>query len=279
MNGGNSYWWKDKKNPHLGITDVLNRLDGDISDRNETWRRFLSLYLNKTVEGFAPTDKAADIKVRDVLQGGGRLVMNPIENCIETLSSRIASQRPVASFLVQTDTSDGYKMKERALGLQKFVSGEWYRTKAYRKAIRCFKHGGVIGFGILKAVVDGKGRFGCEAVPPWELVVDDQAAYVTDPRQLYQICYVPAEVLAARYPNKRKEIYDSVTQERVSDNAASITVTDLVRVTEAWHLPSIEGGDDGRHVVCIDNDTLTPPGSAIGSTIAFHSQSFVGLNP
>ena len=115
-----------------------------------------------------------------------------------------------------------------------------------------------MGIGATK-VYPAHGRINYERTPPWELVVDEGACLTSDPRSLYQQKAIPAEVLAARFPQRkhRAAIQAAVGSSTIaSTEPAMVTVTDLVPVWEAWHLPSSPTTKDGKHVICLEGHTL-----------------------
>ena len=260
MRGGNNTWWKVDEDHHKGVDDVLQRLAADVNARNERWRRYLSILLNKTVSGFTPGARVSEEEAFKSLMGGEpRLVLNPIEQVLATLAARISTQLPRAQFLTDTDGPDGWSMKLKAEGYEKFVAGEWYRCRVQRLAALWFVRAGAVGFGAMKAYESADHRLGFESTPPWELIVDEQAAISAAPRCLYQVGYWPAEVLIAQYPASEESIANETGRNLQSrPESGTATVTDLVEVREAWHLPSSEGAFDGKHVVTLQKATLTP---------------------
>lgn len=258
MRGGHSWWKSDNADPHESVDEVLSRLSSDVSARNERWRRYLSLLLNRLVPGFTPGSKIGEA---DVFKGLEPLLsLNPVEQVMATLAARISTQLPRVKFLTDTDGPDGWSMKLRAEGYEKFVAGEWYRCKVSRLAALWFVRAAAVGFGAMKAYESADHRLAFEATPSWELIVDEQAAISATPRCLYQVGYWPAEVLVGMYPDREAAIVGEMGKNiRSRPDTGTATVTDLVEVREAWHLQSSEKANDGRHVVCLQKCTLTPP--------------------
>lgn len=256
MRGGNS-WWKVDENHHKGVDDVLQRLSSDVAARNERWRRYLSILLNKVVSGFTPGSRISE---RDLFREGEPFMgINAIEQVLATLAARVSTQLPRVKFLTDTDGPDGWSMKIKAEGYEKFVAGEWYRCNVQRLAAQWFMRAGAVGFGAMKCYESADHRLAFECTPPWELVVDEQAAISAAPRCLYQVGYWPAEVLMEMYPKSEDAIASEMGRSvSVNSVTGTSTVTDLVETREAWHLPSAEGAKDGKHVVCLQKATLTP---------------------
>lgn len=229
MRGGNNTWWKVDEDHHKGVDDVLQRLAADVNARNERWRRYLSILLNKTVSGFTPGARVSEEEAFKSLMGGEpRLVLNPIEQVLATLAARISTQLPRAQFLTDTDGPDGWSMKLKAEGYEKFVAGEWYRCRVQRLAALWFVRAGAVGFGAMKAYESADHRLGFESTPPWELIVDEQAAISAAPRCLYQVGYWPAEVLIAQYPASEESIANE-TGSNLQSRPESGTATKIGR--------------------------------------------------
>lgn len=261
-------WWNLKKaEVHGEIKNVLSALEGDVSERNARWRRYLSLYLNKDVEGWAPGTGVDETQGwRNALLGEKRLYVNPISNCCHTLAARIASQKIAPQFLTSTNGVDSFGLRETAKKAQKAVQGEWQRENVYRKVVSVFFDAAVLGLGAM-AVFSRDGRVCFERTFPGELIIDAKACQTTEPRTLYQVRPVPADVLVDRYPKFRDEIWRAVGNFGIaSPEPGYIEVTDLVEMVEAWHLPSgkvsVPDGDKkinskgGRHAVTIPGATL-----------------------
>jgi len=254
-------WWQDKKAPHEGITDVLHQLEGQLTERDERWKRYLRWYHNAQVEGWAPGQGLSEAGTwRSGLPRGKRLSLNPVENALSTLASRIASNKIRARVLTSTTSPDKWSLKKTAQKLERFIIGEWARGRVYEQAPRVFLDAGITGLGAIK-VFSAHGRITYERTFPGELVVDEAGCLTSGhPRSLYQIKWVPAEVLAARFPGRKHRQAIGLAVGRggtlSSHNPSQVVVTDLVQVIEAWHLPSSEAAGDGRHVICLADHTL-----------------------
>lgn len=262
-------FWKVDKDPHGPIFSTLHRLKRSLDARNNRWQRFVGSFLNgRAVHGFKPGDlEETDLEVmKRVKTNERKLVMNPSENCIAALAARIASQRPRASFLVETEGPDAWSVNLRARGLEKAVAGEWYRAKFYRRTQKVFIQSGGVGFGGMH-IYPGEEHVCFEATSPWEFIVDEAAAINGETRTLMREKWTPLEVAIARFcsnkwPSKMRDANQRAIEKAVSDSgtirAGYKVITNLVRLIEAWHLPSGWGAEDGRHVICVQGRTLTP---------------------
>ena len=180
---------------------------------------------------------------------------NVIESVIDTVSSKIARLRPRATF--QTDGA-GFDEQRRAKQLEKFVEGQFQKSGIYQVGPLIFRDGCIFGTGALKLFADD-GKICMERVLPDDLIVDQQEARLTAPRQVHHRFFIHIEVLKTMYPEKEKQITEAgmmggqspgyYTPWRKYD-------AQIVPVVESWHLPSKEGEDDGRHCVSIETTSL-----------------------
>src|SRR5579859_728879 len=181
-----------------------------------------------------------------------RPTFNVVQSCTDTLVSKITQSRPAPVFL--TDNSD-YKERNLAKKLNNFILGELYRTKAYDKIAIILRDSLVAGTGCLKICRTQDNKVELERRLLTELLVDANESIYGDPRQLYEVKLVDRQVLADTWG--KKTMVDRA-EKAYPDNSAdsSKTVSDLVMVVEAWHLPSSPGAKDGRHVIACSSGKL-----------------------
>jgi len=182
-----------------------------------------------------------------------RPTFNLIQSAADTLISRISQSRPSPVFL--TDNGD-YKERLLAKKLNNFIQGEFYRTKAYEKSAVCLRDALVTGVGCLKVFKDQDNKVGLERVLLTELLVDPNESMYGYPRQLYQTKLVDRDVLMDSFPKFKTEIEEAAKAYPDSSADASKTVSDLIMVVEAWHLPSGPGAKDGRHTIACSAGTI-----------------------
>jgi hypothetical protein len=82
-----------------------------------------------------------------------------------------------------------------------------------------------------------------------------------------RVKYVPAEIAIARFagpniPKRARDANENAIMRNKEDSGIAAggykITTDLVKVVEAWHLPSGWGAKDGKHIICVKGRTLTP---------------------
>lgn len=244
-------WWKTpvKKSaePHVDIFRVLDNLDNDNERRNLDYKNWLNLYTNRVYDEFKPGRSTYRLSVFDDEIG---VKLNVIQSCIDTLSSKIASSRPTPQFL--TDNGK-WEEKSRAKKLEKFVGGTFYDARIYDEARLVFVDAAIFGTGFMK-IYSADGKVKVERVFPGEMVVDEQSCMTSSPRTMYQCKYVPLDVIQHQFPKYADQLA-LAEGERMVEGQDSYE-TDLVKVVEAWHIPSGKNAGDGRHVICIKECTL-----------------------
>lgn len=245
------HWWETEE-PHSQVLNTLAVLSGETDQRNRKFRRFISTYLNKDCAGWGPGAEITESQTwRNDLLGEKFLFLNPARNVAETLGARISTQKITPTFLTSISDPKAYKLQRQAKLLQKAVEAEWYSAKLYRIARRVFNDASVLGFGVMAVFVkDDKVCF--ERVFPGNIIVPERDYLTSElPRTLYQKAYVSAQVLLAQYPKKEDAI-----KLAIGNFTSESSVTDLVEVTEAWHLKSGPKAKDGKHACIIEGATL-----------------------
>jgi len=181
-----------------------------------------------------------------------RPTFNLVQSAIDTLVAKQSQNRPQPTFL--TDDGD-YKERRKAKQLNNFILGEFYRTKAYEKAIKVLRDALVVGTGALKVFKTEDDKVQIERVLFTELFVDANEAIYGDPRQLYHIKLMDRKVLE-EMSGKKSIVQDAETAFPDNSSDSSKTIADLVMVVEAWHLPSVKGAKDGKHTIVCSSGVL-----------------------
>lgn len=186
-----------------------------------------------------------------------RPTMNVVQSCIDTLVSRVTQSRPRPVFL--TDNGD-YKERNMAKQMNSFINGELYMTGAYDLGELSLRDASALGTGCLKVFEDSDKRVAVERTLLTELLVDPNDALYGDPRQLFQLKLVDRSVLIDMIPEYKSDIQKAEQAFPDDSGDAQKTIADQVMVVEAWHLPSGEDAEDGRHVIaCTSGVILDEP--------------------
>lgn len=181
-----------------------------------------------------------------------RLTYNIVQSCIDTLTARIAQNKPKPMFLTSAGDS---KLQRKAKKLDSFCYGLFYENDFYKQAPKIFRDACIFGEGILHSFVEG-GRVKHERVLPYELLVDYLESHYgpESTKSIFRIKNIDRTELAEAFPDKAEDIARmSNTSTFISANNRS--VADTVTVVEAYRLPV--GAKKGRHVIVTENTVLS----------------------
>jgi hypothetical protein len=248
-----SPWWEFKE-PDKAAMYLLTAAAYLKEAQNYRYKQaaiYARLYGNQSLYAFA----GSNINKMDQTKGlpQERPTFNLIQSVTDTLVSRLSQSRPAPVFL--TDNGD-YKQRTLSKKLNNFVQGEFYQTDAYEKATIALRDALVQGTGVLHTYETPDHKVGLERVLLTELLIDPTEAMYGEPRQLYRLKLVDREVLKANFPKFKDKL--EIAAKGYPDNSteASKTVSDLVMVVEAWHLPSGKNIGDGRHTIACSSGYL-----------------------
>lgn len=244
-------WWNVPK------SEMFSHIFGtvDMLENRQTYRSLANikhsrLYSNLEILGVYTGIYTAP--VNDYILPN-RLSLNVVKSCVDTVASKIGKARPRPVFL--TDRGD-WNLQERAKDLTQFLDGAFQNMNLYAEKAKSFRDAGVLGTGAVKFFKDTHAmEVKCERTIVEELLVDDADGIYGRPQTLFQRRLVNKDVLRDMFPKIDPELIENATN-GVPANLNSDMVKDLVKVIEAWHLPSGPDAGDGMHVMCIDNCTL-----------------------
>lgn len=243
-------WWdlREDEQPNA-ITNVINHLHAHQSQRLMQLDTGTRLYGNISLMGLNGLSYSRLVTNNRTIRD--RLTYNVVQSAIDTVTAKIAKNRPKPLFL--TSGAD-YRLQKRAKNLGKFVDGVFYETEAYPKGVIAFRDGCIWGTGITH-VYNSYGRVAHEAVIPQELFVDEVEAARGNPRQLHRVKIVDRMQLADMFPGKKKAIMNinPATYDQVGDYQS---ISDVIVVRESWHLPSGPEATDGKHLITIADANL-----------------------
>lgn len=243
-----TYWWKeDKKKLHETIFGIIRHLDTNQSYVQQSNLRHLRLYGNLNVLGLSTHTYAQNQTINSPFD---RVTLNVIQSCCDTVTQKIAKNKPKPTFLTQ---GGDWTMQKKAKLLDKFMQGQFYGLDLYKKGVRVFLDATVFGTGALKIYKEG-GEVKAERIFIDEIMVDNSEAMYGEPRSIYQRKFIPREVLVEAYPSFKDKIMTAPRPQQLSPQHSSLST--CIMVTEAWHLKSGKDAKDGRHCICIEGATL-----------------------
>lgn len=246
-----SRWFKKPKSKvHESIFPYIQRLDSTQNYRQQENIRSMRLYGNAEYSGLsAYSQPRGDTS----LTTQNRVTLNVIQSMVDTVVSKITKNKPRPYFL--TDGGD-WSLQRKAKKLTKFCEGQFYATDFYAKAAVGFKDSCIFGTGALK-IYRRNDKIEVERVFIDELLVDDAEAYYGKPRQMHQLKWVHKDILKQLFPKSESAIDAAGTLlPGFSHDVQTKAASDMLLVVESWHLKSGPNAKDGKHAICIDNETL-----------------------
>ena len=241
-------WWAETE-PKLraeSMSIIAGKMLGDADQRLQANLRHARLYENVDLGSLSGATFSADV-VRQAVMGAGIISLNVIASCIDTLSAKITKNKPRPSFLT---TGGNWPQQQKARKLDLFMRGLFYETDVYNKAKNVGTDAFTWGTGMLQLFQNDDGRLECERVSIDEIFVDDADGHDGNPRQMFRRKFVQREVLCKLFPEYTDEILAAPAPADI--NTITSTIADMVEVWEAWHLPSKDGAEDGKHAISID---------------------------
>lgn len=249
------YWWKRtgrSKSVHESVFDTIRFLDQHQSHKADDNLRRVRLYGNLPIFGLSPTA----FSVADPRKSG-RVRLNVVRSVIDTAVAHIAKERPRPT--VVTDGAS-YRLKRHAKKLGQFILGVFQQNDVYKQGPAVFRDGALTGTGLFKSWIDWQTKsIKIERVFSDELRFDDAEAMSGWPRALHHVKPLAREVVLERWGNterRAKKIREATAPKPAAGIAAHRNLADMLEVAESWHLPSGPNAKDGRHVICIENETL-----------------------
>jgi hypothetical protein len=181
-----------------------------------------------------------------------RLSYNVTRSGSQTACAKIAKSKPRPQFL--TDDGD-WEQQQRAEGLTELVAGQFELLRVYEVGDRCFFDATIAHAGVALTGIEDDKPF-VARIQPRDVFFDEGESVYGDggARSLLIRRYVDRGVLTHRYPKQKQAIRNAPAAKTEGVSRASCRA--LVEVWEAWHLPSGEGADDGRHVIAIEGAQL-----------------------
>lgn len=177
---------------------------------------------------------------------------NVIQNVVDTLSSKLSTNRPKAT-IIPRGADFGVYLKCRRL--DKFLWGEFVSHKVHSKMDRTEVDAMVYGTGFLKIDRDGDEVF-VERTNPDEIIVDQrECASDEEPLTMHHRRLVSRLWLLRTYPEYKEEILEAQSK-NFTYTSYRTPIDDQIVVIESWKRPTKKGAGDGRHTICLQNCTL-----------------------
>lgn len=249
-NSNDFFWWEKPDNVvHESVTPYIKHLESEQSYRQKENFKFMKMYGNYdlyNLRSYAPLSNENSVSTVN------RVTLNIIQSMVDTVTSKIAKNRPKPTFLTE---GGNFSQQRRAKKLTQFAEGQFQATDFYAKAAQAFTDSCIFGTGILKIYKEDN-EIKVERVFVDEIKVDDRECFYGNPRQLHQTKFIHRDVLKAAFP-KFKGLIDGLNLENTEFlNGSQTQNSNMILVTESWHLRSGRKAKDGRHSITISNATL-----------------------
>jgi hypothetical protein len=240
-------WWLEGPDQlHKTVEPRVTSIETAQSRRRLTYLRFSRMYGNYEALGFTSIGQGANSQ-----ESSNKVVVNVLQSVIDAVASKIAKDQPKVSF-VTTGATD-YFLKQRAINLTKYMTALFKEAKVYVNCETVFRDAAVLGTGYLRVYEEDK-KIKSEWVFSDEIRVDELDGWKQNPRSLHRVNLIPRDELMMRYPDHVEDILSA--QAAMQGKSGYLSVIDVVRVTESWHLPLNKEANDGVHCITIANATL-----------------------
>jgi hypothetical protein len=174
---------------------------------------------------------------------------NVASSCVDTIGAKISQMKPVITFLTE---GGSYSQQRLGKNLGQFMRGLFMQKDIYGKHQQMFQDGNILDIGALHHYREDDCIY-TERVMAFDLCVEDIDAMYGEPRRLYKTKVMPKATAMKAWPKFKGAIAGSKSG---IDYGSLVNTEDQVLVVEAWHLPSYEGGDDGVHVIAVDQTVV-----------------------
>ncbi|MEZ0208571.1 MAG: hypothetical protein ACAH17_00135 [Candidatus Paceibacterota bacterium] len=242
------YWYKQKSDIHSSVFSFVKKLDQSQGYRQTDNVRNMRLYGNYEFSALSAYNFMRTESSYSLLN---RVTLNVVQSMVDTVVSKIGKNKPRPYFL--TDDGD-FTLQRKAEKLTKFVEGQFYACDFYEKAQMAFRDACIFGTGAIKIYKEDN-EIKAERTFIDEIMIDDSESVYGQPRQVHQKKWIHKEVLKAAFPDYKGAIDAATTDSGRSDEFKDRN-GDMLLVVESWKLPSGKNTDDGKHTICISNETL-----------------------
>lgn len=254
----NKWWEQPEGEIHTHVTGVVKQIQQNQSYREAKNLRYARLYTNQNMTSLKGGDFARTGSETAKAIASNGVTWNVIKSAIDTLSSKIAKNKPRPMYL--TDDKS-FMLQRKAKNLTNFMHSQFMtmgigkgdNRSLYGVGRQVFNDGCAFGLGGAKFYTED-GKIYAERVLPDEIIVDDIEGRYMQPQQLHQQTLMFKERVADLFPKAADKIR-ATTSELKGESTARSTA-DVIDVRESWHLRSGENAKDGKRVMSIENATL-----------------------
>lgn len=227
--------------------DINKRLNGlllDQAGRHSMLERHFFMYGHSTLTGQS---------VSPFESSGGKVRLNLVQSCVDTLLNKITKNQPRATFL--TDDGD-WDMQQQAKKREKFVYGLFHKAGVYKKTPTATLQALALGDGFVKTYAQGKDIV-VDTPLTMSIIMDEKECLYGPPRTWFELRLMDKGTLMELYPDKADKIKKMQTVQLPFYMTGAIR-HDMVQVVEYWNLAVTSEGK-GFHAILAGNEFLTEP--------------------
>ncbi len=243
-------WFEQKEPKDIAgaLKENTQQVMEDNNDRDEMWRRYYRQYRDPKMASVALSAFPTQLSRPLLNMFRTPLTLNIAQSIPDAFLSKIGKYRERMQFTVQNSRRTA--AREQARLLQQYDVGIKHQCGMYDTVSPAVKLDSMVfGTGYYNTFwKDGKPCH--EHVPAPTVLVDPVEGMNRAPRNMTRLLFIDRRVLINKYPKAKKEIeglgegmdggQDLWWRERFEGKG------DIVMVTQAVHLPSGKGADDGR---------------------------------
>lgn len=256
------FWWREPKDTiHEALFAQIKTLQNAQRYRQQANLHHVRLYGDSEIMGLDADQYARSETYEE------HATYNVIEQMIDTLHADITGDRARIMFLTDGGTMD---KKEQAKKLGRYIDGEFYRCGVHTEvAPDVALDAQVLGTGFARTYrCHHTNRPKVKRVFADKVIVDDAEAHDRDPRQLFILDEVPRESVIGAWAQGDSALVEKLklTPEAKKVGGTPNTVSDMVYIAEAWHLPNRPLDPDatdkdviaagGVHIIAVENHPL-----------------------
>lgn len=171
---------------------------------------------------------------------------NQVRSVVMTVSSQVSRSKPRSRCVTN---GGNYMQQEKAKKLTKLGDGLFSLNKVYDKTQIGFMQAGswdVVGLETIK----GQDRPELAIVRGYEILIDANDGIDASPQTLYRRKFVSRRTVLKKF-GKTEAQQAAIKSAPKEDPTLQGGRTDMIRVYESWHLPTVKGAKDGRHVIAV----------------------------
>ena len=245
-------YWHEADTPQIcdHVVDLVNKLSQDHQERIDANLDFMRMYGNRNYSQLGTSSSLFKGSQAGLRRDPNMMRLNVAQSQVDTITSKIGRNKPRPLYLTR---QGDYMLRRKAKRLGDSMEGLFLQQKLYDLMPRVFSDACVMDLGVLKVFRSGD-SLKVERCFTNHLFWDMDEALYAEPRSLFQRMETHKAALLHQFPEKSQ----AIEQATLDTNYGPETEDEVQMVTcfEAWHLPTAEDSNDGRHVICIDGATL-----------------------